>query len=275
MAAALLAAVLFGVIATVQASAIRRQGLFSPTMALVAVGYVVGWLLHLVAIAYLPLYLAQVGVGASLVVTALLASEILGEPLRAYQWSAVAAMAGGLAVLALAAGDVGDSDFTGTTTVALYALFGVTSVLGVLCWRWRHPVTGPLLGILSGVAYGASPVATRALVDFRWDLVALATAASIGLFGLLGFLVYSLALNRTTVAAATAPQVLLQTLIPAAVGIVVFDDGVRSGWWPAALTAFAVAVASGILLAGAGARLDLREDGLVSTAGDELDELLS
>jgi drug/metabolite transporter (DMT)-like permease len=101
MTAALLAAALFGAIAAVQASVIRRHGLRSAMMLGVLAGYVVGWVLHLVAIARLPLYLAQVGVGASLVVTALIAAFVMGEPLRPGQWVAVATMAVGLGVLAI------------------------------------------------------------------------------------------------------------------------------------------------------------------------------
>lgn len=267
--AALLAAGLFGVVAAGQAWVIRRRGLRSAMMLLVLLGYLVGWGLHLVAIAYLPLYLAQVAVGTSLVVTALIAARSLGEPLRAVQWTAVVAMILGLGLLALASGDVGESEFTTTTTVVLYALLATTTLVGWLAWRWQHPTSGILLGVLSGVAYGASPVASRALVDFDWGPVSYATTLSIGLFGALGFVLYSLAFNRTTVVAATAPQVLLQTALPAVVGVVLFADQVRSGWWPVALGAFGLAVAAGVVLCEVEARL-VGHDGIEALIGDEL-----
>src|SRR5690349_4460426 len=96
LTAALLAAAIFGCVAVAQAAVIRRRGLFSPPMAAVLAAYLVGWLLHLLAIGKLPLYLAQVGVGASLIVTALVAGFVMGEPLAGRHWAAVAAMAGGL-----------------------------------------------------------------------------------------------------------------------------------------------------------------------------------
>lgn len=257
MSAALLAAALFGAIATIQASVIRRHGLRSVLMLAVMIGYLAGWLLHLVAIARLPLYLAQVGVGASLVVTALLAAFVMGEPLRREHWFAVAAMVGGLGVLAIAAGDLGHSSFSTRTTVVLYSTLVVNALLGWLAWRWQHAVSGIVLGILAGVAYGCSPIATRALIDFSWDLNTLATALSIGMFGGLGFVLYSVALQRTSVTAATSPQILLQTAIPAVVGLAFFDDQVRDGWWPAALAAFLVSVAASVVLCGAEARLEI------------------
>jgi drug/metabolite transporter (DMT)-like permease len=257
LAAALLAAVLFGVIAVVQASVIRAHGLFSPMMGGVLVAYLIGWVLHLVAIDRVPLYLAQVGVGASLVVTALVASFVIGEPLRAVHWWAVAGMAGGLAVLAVASGSVGDSTFTDTTTVVLYALLALNAALGWLAYRWQGRWSGVALGILAGTAYGGSPVATRVLTDLSRHPASLVPAASIGLYGALGFVLYSVAMQRTSVTAATAPLVLLQTVIPALVGIGVFGDSVRGGWWPAAAAAFGVCLVASYVLCGAEAQVEV------------------
>jgi drug/metabolite transporter (DMT)-like permease len=269
LTAALLAAAIFGCVAVAQAAVIRKRGLFSPVMVWVLVAYLVGWLLHLVAIGELPLYLAQVGVGASLVVTALVASFVMGEPLDGRHWAAVAAMAAGLTLLAVSAGDVGSSEFSTTTTVVLYALLGLNAVLGVVVWRWGGELSGVVLGILAGTAYGGSPVATRSLVDPTLDVHTIAPALTIGLFGALGFVLYSAAMKRASVTAATAPVVLLSTVIPAAVGLATFGDEVRAGWWPPAVLAFAVSVAAGVVLCGAEARLELLDE---ATAAVDLEE---
>jgi drug/metabolite transporter (DMT)-like permease len=257
LTAALLAAVLFGCIAVAQAAVIRRRGLFSRSMAGVIAAYLVGWLLHLVAIGRLPLYLAQVGVGASLMVTALVASFVMGEPLGRRHWAAVVAMTLGLTLLAVSAGDVGSSEFGTRTTVVLYVLLSLNAVLGLVAWRWHGNLSGVALGILAGTAYGGSPIATRSLVDPTLDLHTIAPALSIGLFGALGFVLYSTAMKRASVTAATAPMVLLSTVIPAVVGLATFGDEVRAGWWPPAVVAFGVSVVAGVVLCGAEARLDL------------------
>ena len=44
---------------------------------------------------------------------------------------------------------------------------------------------------------------------------------------------------------ATAPLIVAQTIVPAAVGVALLGDGVREGWWPA--------VTVGLLLATGGA----------------------
>jgi drug/metabolite transporter (DMT)-like permease len=262
LSAALLAAAIFGCVAVAQAAVIRRRGMFSSPMIGVLLAYLVGWLLHLVAIGELPLYLAQVGVGASLVVTALVAGFVMGEPLSGRHWAAVAAMALGLTLLAVSAGDVGSSEFSTTTTTVLYVLLGTNALLGLLVWRWGGDLSGVVLGILAGTAYGGSPVATRSLVDPTLDVHTIAPALSIGLFGALGFVLYSAAMKRASVTAATAPVVLLSTVIPAVVGLATFGDEVRSGWWPPAVLAFAVSVVAGIVLCGAEARLELLEESI-------------
>jgi len=259
LSAALLAAVLFGVLAVVQAAVIRQRGLLSPMTLLVLALYLAGWLLHLVAIARLPLYLAQVGVGSSLMVTALVAASVMGEPLRVRHWVAVVAMAAGLGVLAVAAGSVGDSEFSTTTTVVLYLLLGLNALLGWIAWRTPSELGVVALGILAGTAYGGSPVATRALVHPAFDPETIAPALTIGLFGGLGFLLYSAAMKRGAVTAATAPVVLLSTAIPAAVGLATFGDRVRDGWWAPAVVAFAVSVVAGVVLCSVEARLDLED----------------
>src|SRR5690348_2400059 len=263
MGSALLAAAMFGSIAAVQASVIRKHGFWSVPMLGVLVAYLAGWALHFVAISELPLYLAQVGVGSSLVVTAVLASFVMGEPLHRRHWLAVLGMVLGLGVLATAAGEVGQSHFIDRTTIALYSLLAVTSLLGWLAWRWDHRHSGVVLAILAGFAYGTSPIATRALVDFSWEPDTAATAISIGLFGSLGFVLYSVALRRTSVTAATAPQILLATALPAIVGIALFDDQVRDGWWPFAIVAFVVSLVASAVLCGAEAAIEMIEDDLV------------
>jgi len=248
--------VLFGVAGVVQAVAARRYGLFSWMMVGVGIIYLLGWGLHLVAIAYVPLYVAQVGIALSLVVTAILAATVVGEPLAVRHWMAIATMVVGLVLVVLAAGPVGSTHFETEQTLMLYLGSAVTLVLGLLAARWDAPASGVVLGALSGIAYGGSPIATRALVDPHLDAETILPALTVVFYGLLGFWLCSLALRRAAVTAVNAPLILLETLIPAIIGIAVFDDRVRSGWWPVAVIGFALSTAGAVVLCGAEARLD-------------------
>jgi hypothetical protein len=256
LGAALLAAVLFGLGAVMQAVAARRGRLVSALMGLVVLVYIAGWALHLVSIAMVPLYVAQVGVSASLAVTAVAAATVVGEPLAVRHRVAIGVLVGGLSLLAVTAGPVGDHRFDEVQVVALYTALGLLLVLGLLAFRLEGQRGGVLLGCLGGLAYAGSPVATRSLVDFRWDWLSIAPAVSIGLYGLLGFWLYSIALRRASVVAASAPLVLLQTAVPAVVGVLALGDAFRAGWWPVAVLGFAVSTAGAIALSDAEARLE-------------------
>jgi len=221
----------------------------------------VGWLLHLVAIARTPLYVAQVGTAFSLAVTALVAAWVVGEPLSPRHWAAIVAQVGGLVLLALAAGDVGSHDLGARAALALVSSLLVLTICGVLAVRRPGDQDGLLLAGLAGLAYAGSPTASRALLDPTRDLATVAAALTIGLFGLLGFWLYSVALDRTSITAATAPVVLLQTVVPAVVGVVAFGDGIRAGWWPVGLLGFVVATAGALVLCGAEQRLEHLDEG--------------
>jgi drug/metabolite transporter (DMT)-like permease len=228
-------------------------------MGLVVVIYVAGWALHLVSIAMVPLYVAQVGVSASLAVTAVVAARVVGEPLALRHRIAIGVLVGGLALLALAAGPVGDHRFGTGDILALYTTLAVTLVLGLWAQRVTGQRGGVFLGILGGIAYAGSPVATRSLVEPSWTWQTILPALSIGLFGLLGFWLYSLALRRASIVAASAPLVLLQTVLPAVVGVLAFGDAVRAGWWPVAVLSFVASTAGALALCDAEARLEPRE----------------
>lgn len=258
--AAVGAAILFGSAAVVQAVAVRRSGLVSPLMGLVTLGYLAGWLLHLVAIDLLPLYLAQMAVGGSLAVTALIASRVVHEPLERQHWVAIAVMVTGFVLLIMAAGPVGTHDRHPDLTLILYLVVTVLAILAVLVWRRGGPRSGVALAILAGLFYSGAPIAVRSLVHPAFDLTTAIPALTIALFGVLGFTLQSLALERVSCTAATAPMVLLETFLPAVLGVVLFADQVRHGMGALALLGFLVATGGALVLSGAEGRLDHLEE---------------
>jgi drug/metabolite transporter (DMT)-like permease len=256
LCAALGAALLFGAAAVLQAVAVRRHGLVSRLMAVVCVGYLLGWGLHLVAIALLPLYLAQMAIGGSLAVTALIASRVVHEPLERHDWVSIGAMVTGFAMLIAVAGPVGVDDRHPELTLVLYLSIAAIGAAGLVAWRMQRGRSGLFLGMLAGLSYAGAPIATRSLEHVHLDSHAVAPALAIALFGTLGFVMQSLALERVSVTAAIAPMVLLETFVPAALGIAIFGDQVRHGFGLVALLGFLVATGGALVLSGAEARLD-------------------
>ena len=66
--------------------------------------------------------------------------------------------------------------------------------------------------------------------------------------GVLGLLLYAMALQRGTVTVATAAVVVTETLVPAAIGITLLGDRPAPGRTPLAAAGFAITVTGSLLL---------------------------
>jgi drug/metabolite transporter (DMT)-like permease len=266
LGAALGAAVLFGIAAILQAVGSRRVPTESeldprrfvkfvlallrqpPFVAALALN-LCGFGLHFVALRLLPLYLAQAGIAASLVVTALLATRLMSDQLSPLEWSAVVAVCVGLGLLAASAGHAGDSARHHNLTVGIIVGLVVIAVLGAVASRSQHGVSTALLGFLAGLGFAGVAISARLLEDSSiGDLLRGPTTYTLPISGGLAFIIYSLALQRGSVTLATTPMIALQTITPAAVGVFVLDDAVRSGWSTAAIGGFTLSAIGSLIL---------------------------
>ena len=266
LGAALGAAVLFGIAAILQAVGSRRVPTGSELDPRRLVGFVgallrqptflgalalnlAGFGLHFVALRLLPLYLAQAGIAASLVVTALLATRLMSDQLSAIEWSAVIGVCVGLGLLAVSAGDAGDSARHHGLTIGLIVGLVCIAALGGLLSRSKHGVSTALLGLLAGLGYAGVAISARLLQDGSLsELLSSPTTYTLPVSGALAFVLYSLALQRGSVTLATTPMIALQTITPAAVGVFLLGDEVRSGWTLGAVGGFIVTAIGALVL---------------------------
>ena len=255
LTAGLAAALLFGLGAIAQASGVRGLGIDAGHLGaflaasvrdlwtwVASLAYLAGFVLHAVAIWLLPLYLAQAAISLSLPVTAL-AATLLRERLSARLGWAVGAVSLGLVLLAVGSGDAGavrvDPLFVGVVWLAVALL----AVVGAC-----HRRLGPgVLGALAGVGYAGSAVAVRG-VGLPLQPLVVAAAVAVPVLGVLAFWVYSLALERGPVPVSSAPMIVVQTFVPAGVGLLWLGDGVRPGWEAAAAAGLLLATAGAVLL---------------------------
>jgi drug/metabolite transporter (DMT)-like permease len=262
LGAALIAAVLYGFSSILQATGARKvasaegldprlvirllqQPAFLAALALTLCGF----LFHLLAVRTIPLFLAQAGIAVSLVVTALLAVRIFDDHLSRVEWSAIGAVVVGLVLLSASAGDAGtERAYTGLD-LSLYGLLAGMLVVGFIASRAKGIVATAVLGLIGGLGYAVVGISSRILPDFViGDLVTSPATYSLALGGGLAFYFYSMALQRGSAIAATTPLIAVQTVTPAAVGVLLLGDQVRSGWWPAAVLGFAITAAAAVVL---------------------------
>jgi hypothetical protein len=256
LAAGLLSAAVFGVAAVVQAHAVRRypatpdrlagfvaHSVRDGRMMLVVAAYLVGFLLHAVAIWYLPLYLAQALVSLSLPVAAL-ASRRVEHALHRAGWVGVGLVTVGLVLLSLGAGDPGAVI---TTSTFVWILWLAVAVLAAASMAGRH-LPGPLLGLLAGLGYAGSAVSVRG-VGTPVETAVVAAALAVPSFSLVAFWLYSLGMHGAAVPSTTASLIVAQTFVPAAVGVAFLGDRVRDGWWPAVALGLALSMVGAFVLA--------------------------
>lgn len=261
--AALASAVCYGVASVLQAIAARRtarggpvdprkliavlrQGPFLAGIAL----DIAGFAFQFYALRSLPLYLVQAALAANLAVTAIVAIPLLHIRLSTFQWSAVAAVCVGLALLGISAGR------ESTVEVALslrYGLLGVAVLLGViglLAGRTPQRVRGPLLGVTAGLGFATMALAVRCLPDLHPSaLLANPATYAAAMSGTIGFLCFAAGLQQAAVTTVTAAVVVAETAIPAVLGVWLLGDGTRPGLAPLAIAGFLLAVAGAIGLA--------------------------
>lgn len=247
LAAAVAAAAGYGVSTVMQAVAARRaSGLAVVRQPLVVGGFVVdgaSWLLSLLALDHLPLFVVQAVLASSLVVVVLLASRVLGAPVRGVDRAAIGVAVAALVVLAAGSGEQPATVPPAGFTPAMLVATGVLAVAAVAAYRSGPPL---LLAALGGLGYSGAAIAARGahasgdLLDTVLQPLALVVAGC----GVVGALTYLRALERGPVGAAAAVVSVLEVLVPGAVGVLVLGDTVRAGWAVPVVLAVAVAVAA-------------------------------
>ncbi|MGL5825699.1 MAG: hypothetical protein ACRCYU_12950 [Nocardioides sp.] len=255
--AGIASAVLFGAAAVAQATAVRSldsQGdrfagfiaalWRNPALLGVVAAYLAGFVLHAVAIALTPLYLAQATVSLSLPVTAWLAARRLAEPLGLRGWGWVGAIAVGLVLLAASTGTAGQARGSGWFSVAVWA-----GAVLILVFAWRCHNGAPLVvATVAGLGYAGSALAVRGVSGL--EPASTASALAVPTYGVVAFWLYSLALDRSTAAGASGSVIVYQTLLPSVVGVVWLGDTVRSGAEAGIIGGLALAVTGAVALAG-------------------------
>ena len=125
------------------------------------------WLLHVAAMAFAPLSLVQAVMSGGLVFLTVLAERVFGFKVGKRQWVGVGLMAIGLALLVVILPHAGDanSQYSLAGMIAFEAGLLSVSVMLVISPKLGtpHQHHGVLLGLASGLLFGVSDVAIKAL----------------------------------------------------------------------------------------------------------------
>lgn len=139
------------------------QRLFAVGMAIAAVS----WIFHIGALAMVPMSLVQAVLAGGIVLLAVMAERMLGVRLGSRQWAGIGMTAGGLVLLGISLPAVhgSHSRFSVPGMIAFEAGLITVGALLIIGPRIGAPRQhhGVMLGAASGILYGVSDVANKAL----------------------------------------------------------------------------------------------------------------
>jgi drug/metabolite transporter (DMT)-like permease len=209
-----------------------------------------GFLAQLIALQKLPLFAVQAIVAANLAVIAVLAAVVFAQRPSVREWLAVTGVVTGVALLGSSAGAEGAHHASVTFKVVLLIATAAVAGCGIAAARLRGSARTLLLGTVAGLGYGLIGIAARVLTGFApLSLLTDPAAYAVAGAGIVSFVFYTTALDGGSVTVATATVVLAETLPPALVGVLCLGDSTRAGMAPLACAGFVLAVASAVLLA--------------------------
>lgn len=235
------AAVLYGVGTVLQAEGLRRSARSHATTLwgrieagwLYGVGLALdgaGFLASLAALRSLPLFIVESAVASSVAVTAILAALFLGGKLD--RPTVIALIVVGIGLVGLAAGAVEGPAKTLSGTAAWLVLILAVPVLalGFVGFRLAGAQGVALLATVAGLGFGGAGVAARTLnLDNGWKVLSDPVAWALVVYGVLALAAFGLALQRGSVTVVAAITFSIETVVPAAVGLIWLGDQVREG----------------------------------------------
>ena len=206
----------------------------------------IGWVLSLLALQRLPIYAVQAVLASSIGVVVVLHWALTREPVPRRQAILLLTLGAGLIALAVSAKPGGPSSVAAWFDLAIWIGVGVITLLGALAARTQGDRGSALLGAVSGLAYGGLALCARALETDHTVRGLLLSPLTIALlpFAALGIGFFASALQRGSVAVATACQRATMVIVPATVGLVFLGDQARHGFAPLAYGGFVLTLAS-------------------------------
>lgn len=273
MAAALVAALCYGIAAVMQAMAVQaasrrtansaqksRLGTVDPGLVvrmlhqwpfIASLGLdLIGFFAQLVALRQLPLFAAQAIIASNLAVTAVFAAWLIHLELAWREWLAVGGVILGVAMLGSSAGAHAVTGVSPQFKLALIVAVAGIAAAGIAASRLPRSARTPVLGAIAGLGYGVLAVAARVLPGFSpHQLIRDPAAYALAAAGIVSFMLYATALEGGSVTVATAAVVLAETTPPAVVGVMLLGDQTRPGLGGVAVLGFSLAIVCAVALA--------------------------
>jgi drug/metabolite transporter (DMT)-like permease len=210
-----------------------------------------GFLASVAALQSLPLFVVESAVASSVAVTAILSSIFLGGRLDRKTVLALVVVGIGLVALALCAVEGPARTITGSAAVVVLVIAIPVALLGMIGFRLPPDRGVPLLSVVAGLGFGGAGIAARTLPAAPpwWSVVSDPLAWALAVYGVIALAAFGSALQRGSVTLVAALTFGIETVVPAAVGLVWLGDRIRPGFAWLAVLGFVLTLGGSMRLA--------------------------
>jgi len=243
---------------------VRRRPLWAAGIA----AQIVGAVLQVIALAHGALSAVQLVILIELPFTLIGARLMLGSRLGAREWSAIAAMTGGLAIVVSTLSPTGGDPFSiGLLTWLIGLAATVAAILGVLALAQRRAPAArtALFGVAAGLASGLTAVLAKAVaVSASGGILALLTvwqSWALAGAGVASFFLLHNALQAGRLAASQPGITLANPTVAVAWGIGLFHEHIQTGWWLAGTALGGALLVGGVVALSRSPLLDPEQQG--------------
>jgi drug/metabolite transporter (DMT)-like permease len=203
-----------------------------------------GWVLTLIAVQYLPLFLVGAVVSSGIVITAFIERIFMHRRIKLKSLVSILVILFGLVLLALASSSEKAKSVSELTKYLILSMPIPIAIISYLMFHRKNQKTTVTLGVLSGMAFSGTAIVGR-IFKFShpfWHTIYSPLLLSIITSGILGLLLFSVALQRAKATVINASMSSSMTIIPAIIGISFFGDVARNDMWYMVITGISVAL---------------------------------
>ncbi len=226
---------------------LARSGPYVTGLALDGVGFIASVL----ALRTLPLFLVQSAIASSIGVTAVGSARWLRTPLGRTEIRALWTLGLGLVLLAAAAAPEPARPLAVRGQWMVLACVVPLAALTAAASRWRPRHAGAGLAAAAGLGFGGVGIAARAVTvpDPWWHLAGSPLAWALAAYAVVGTYCYAAALQRASATVVAAVAFVVETVVPAVIGLALLGDRARAGFGIVAAAGFAITVGAAVVLA--------------------------
>jgi drug/metabolite transporter (DMT)-like permease len=194
---------------------------------------ILGWLLAIFAVQYLPLFLVEAIIAANIVVTALVERLFRRQKISPKSYLAISIIMVGIIILAIVSSPEKAEPISNTLRWLIVLVPMPIGIAGYVLAHGRNYMASIGLAILGGLAFGGTAVVGRIFKFSQpiWHTIYSPLIFALIASGTLGILLFSIALQRAQATVVNATMTASQTLIPAIIGITFLGDHARGGMW--------------------------------------------